>query len=292
MVVYYVEENRIKVVHITKAMKNYEKAYKDYKLGMRYVDIAKKYNTTENTVNCWKRLHFNKFAEEEQAEKERRDAEAAHYNAHHLNSMQAAELIQAAQEPKEDRRGQNSIQDSQNMQALRELVEVKRSSAPPAFKATDTGKMLNRIGQYFQQQEDNGKPYTRAGIILALGICRSTYDRYLKGEMDYLIEEHILINQIDIEACSRIQLEDGSEIPVDGAGNPLIPFSQILQKALLKLEEQAESRLYGKARPGDIFTMKQYGWTDERSPGTVNNTLVIATAEESDRALKMLYGNS
>lgn len=275
---------------MTKALKNYEKAYKDYKRGMSYEEIAKKYNATKNTVKSWKRRHFNRLAEEEQAEKERKDAEVAHYNAHHLNSTQAAELIQAAQEPKEDRRGQNSIQDSQNMQALRELVEVKRSSAPPAFKATDTGKMLNRIGQYFQQQEETGKPYTRAGIILALGICRSTYDRYLKGEMDYLIEEHLLINQIDIETCERISLDDGSEIPVDGAGNPLIPFSQILQKALLKLEEQAESRLYGKARPGDIFTMKQYGWTDERSPGTVNNTLVIASAEESDRALRMLYG--
>lgn len=277
---------------MTKALKNYEKAYKDYKRGMPYKEIAAKYNVSLDAVRSWKTRHFNRMAKEEEEAEAARCAQKAHYDAHHLNGRQAAELIQAAQEPKEDKRGKNSIQDSQNMQALRELVEVKRSSAPPAFKATDTGKMLNRIGQYFQQQEEKGKPYTRAGIILALGICRSTYDRYLKGEMDYLIEEHILVNQIDIEACSRIQLEDGSEIPVDGAGNPLIPFSQILQKALLKLEEQAESRLYGKARPGDIFTMKQYGWTDERSPGTVNNTLVIATAEESDRALKMLYGNS
>lgn len=166
---------------MTKVLKNYEKAYKDYKRGMSYEEIAKKYNTTKNTVKCWKRRHFNKFAEEEQAEKARKDAEATHYNAHHLNSMQA----------------------------LREMVEVKRSGAPPAFKATDTGKMISRISQYFNQQKENGKPCTRAGIILALGINKDTYYRYLNGEMDYLIEEHLLINHIDIEATDKIQLPDG-----------------------------------------------------------------------------------
>lgn len=276
---------------MTKALKNYEKAYKDYKRGMSYKEIAAKYNVSLDAVRSWKTRHFNRMAKEEEEAEAARCAQKAHYDAHHLNSKQAAELIQAATEPAEDGRGQNSTIDSQNRAALKELVEIKRTGAPPAYSFKDTGRMIQRIGEYFQRQQENKEPYTRAGIILALDIVKETFQRYLNGEMDYLLEEHIIANQIDTDTCNRIQLEDGSEIPVDCAGNPLIPFSLILQKALLKLEEQAESRLYGKARPGDIFTMKQYGWTDERSPGTVNNTLVIATAEESDRALKMLYGN-
>lgn len=276
---------------MTKALKTYEKAYKDYKKGTPYKEIAEKHGVSRDTVKSWKRRHWNRMAKEEKAEQERKGAEAAHYDAHHLNGERAAELIQAATESKEDKRGKNSIQDSKNMQALRDLVEVKRVSAPPAYKATDTGKMISRIAGYFQSQQEKGRPCTRAGIILALGVTKSTYYRYLNGEMDYMIEEHIIVNQIDMEDCERIQLDDGSEIPVDCAGNPLISFSAILQKAVLRLEEQAEERLYSKARPGDIFTLKQYGWTDEKSPGTVNNTLVIASAEESDRALRMLYGD-
>ncbi|NBI63169.1 hypothetical protein D3Z38_08950 [Clostridiales bacterium] len=276
---------------VTKALKTYEKAYKDYKRGMSYKEIAAKHGVSYDTVKSWKRRHWNRMAEEEKAEQERKDAEAAHYDAHHLNGERAAELIDAAAKKAEDGRGKNSTRDSENMKALRELVEVKRSGAPPAFKATDTGRMIQRIGEYFQSQQENGKPCTRAGIILALGVNKDTYYRYLSGEMDYLMEEHLLVNRIDIETADRIQLPDGQEIPVDCAKNPLIPFSEILQKAVLRLEEQAEERLYSKARPGDIFTLKQYGWTDERSPGTVNNTLVIASAEESDRALRMLYGD-
>lgn len=276
---------------MTKTLKTYEKAYKDYKRGMSYKEIAAKHGVSYDTVKSWKRRHWNRMAEEEKAEQERKGAEAAHYDAHHLNGTRAAELIQAAGEKNKLAHGENATIDSQNRKALREMVEVKRSGAPPAYGFKDTGKMVSLIGQYFQRQEEHGKPYTRAGMILALDISRETFQRYLNGEMDYLLEEHLLVNGIDLHDCERIRLEDGTEIPVDGAGNPLISFSRILQKALLRLEEQAESRLYAKARPGDIFTMKQYGWTDERSPGTVNNTLVIASAEESDRALRMLYGD-
>lgn len=276
---------------LTKALKTYEKAYKDYKRGMSYKDIADKYNVSLNAVRSWKTRHWNHMAKEEEEAKELECAQKAHYDAHHLNGRQAAEMIKAAAEPAEDGRGQNATQNSQNINAIKELVEVKKASAPPAYRATDAGKMINRIGQYFQRQAEKNKPCTRAGLILALDISRDTYRRYLNGEMDYLLEEYLLVNQIDMDSCDRIQLDDGTEIPVDCAGNPLITFSAILQKAVLKLEEQAEERLYSKARPGDIFTLKQYGWTDEKSPGTVNNTLVIASAEESDRALRMLYGD-
>lgn len=127
--------------------------------------------------------------------------------------------------------------------------------------------------------------------MLALDICKDTFRKYLNGDMDYLLEEHIVVNNIDIDNCEVVTADNGLELRVDCAGNPLIAYSDILQKALMRLEESAEERLYNKARPGDIFTMKQYGWTDEKSPGTVNNTLVIASAEDADTALQMLYGS-
>ncbi|MCB6992432.1 hypothetical protein LI177_02895 [bacterium 210820-DFI.6.37] len=261
--------------------KNYEKAYKDRQKGMSYKDIAAKYNVSINTVKSWKTKQWARIEQE------------AHKNTqkdtHSIGSKQADVIIQEAG-AKIDGRGQNAKQDSQNIKALKELVQYKKATTPPAYSFKDTGKMIQRIGEYFQRQDESELPYTRAGLILALGICRDTYNRYLRGDMDYLLEEHITINSIDMDNCDKIKLEDHTEIAIDAAGNPLISFSRILEKAALRLEEQAESRLYKSARPGDIFTMKQYGWTDERSPGTVNNTLVIATAEESDRALKMLYG--
>lgn len=39
------------------AMQTWEKAYKDYKYGMKYIDLAEKYNVSINTVKSWKVKH-------------------------------------------------------------------------------------------------------------------------------------------------------------------------------------------------------------------------------------------
>lgn len=39
---------------------NWELAYEDYKSGMKYKEIADKYNVTLNTVKSWKTRHWNK----------------------------------------------------------------------------------------------------------------------------------------------------------------------------------------------------------------------------------------
>ncbi len=39
---------------------NWELAYEDYKSGMKYKEIAEKYNVTLNTVKSWKTRHWNK----------------------------------------------------------------------------------------------------------------------------------------------------------------------------------------------------------------------------------------
>lgn len=51
-------------------MNNYELAEKDYQAGMKYKDIATKYNVTLNTVKSWKtRYKWKKEEEKESAEK-------------------------------------------------------------------------------------------------------------------------------------------------------------------------------------------------------------------------------
>ena len=270
-----------------KSLKNYEKAYKDRQKGMTYKDIAAKYSVSINTVKSWKIKQWARI-EEENAHKEQ---EKAHKDTHIISPEEAAERIKERKANFNKAGVKSAKNDSEHVKEVRQLVEVKRASAPPAFSFKDTGKMIQRISDYFLICDQNKRPYTKAGLILALNISKSTFSRYLSGEMDYMLEEHIAINNINLDTCDKVIADDtGEEIAIDVDGNPLISFSRVLQKALLRLEEQAESRLYWKGRPGDIFTMKQYGWTDEKSPNTVNNTLVIASAEESDRALKLLYG--
>ena len=264
--------------------KNYEKAYKDRKRGMSYKDIATKYHVSINTVKSWKTRQW--------AAMDAEDAHKAHKDAHTCTPAQAAEAIQSKTKEVKSDRTRKAREDSQNIKAVQELVEYKKAHRPPAYGVKDIGKMIQRISNYFIICDKEGRPYTRAGIIIALDVARSTYARYRDGELDYLLEEHIAINNIDLDTCETITLTDGSNIKVDSDGNPLISFSSVLQKALLRLEEQAEQRLYDKARPGDIFTLKQYGWTDERSPNTVNQTLVIADRDEAQAALNRLYGGA
>lgn len=264
--------------------KNYEKAYKDRKRGMSYKDIAAKYHVSINTVKSWKTRQWAAMDVE--------DAHKAHKDAHTCTPAQAAEAIQAKAERISKAGAAKAKADSDNINKMRQMVEYKKAHGPAAFGVKDIKTMIQRIGQYFQDMDAQGRPYTRAGLILALGVSKATYYRYLNSELDYLLEEHITINDIDVDNCDTISLEDGSEIPIDEWGNPLITFSSVLQKALLRLEEQAEQRLYDKARPGDIFTLKQYGWTDERSPNTVNQTLVIADRDEAQAALNRLYGGA
>ena len=58
---------------------------------------------------------------------------------------------------------------------------------------------------------------------------------------------------------------------------------------MLAVEEQTEERLYSKGRVGDIFSLKAvHGWQEDNTPQTVNQTLVIASPEEAERAIKML----
>ena len=265
-------------------MKNYEKAYKDYQKGMSYKKMADKYGVSINTVKSWKTKQWKRMEEEAHKVAQKHTRKSPTYSAEELERRRNQAVENGKSYMDEVKKT------SKHIKEMRELTEVVKAGRPPAYTFKDTGKMIQRITDYFIICDEKRKPYTRAGIIRALGINKDTYYRYLGGDFDYLLEEHIRVNDIDINECEVMIGEDGTEIRFDGGGNPLISYSEILQKALLRIEEQSEERLYFKGRPGDIFTMKQYGWADEKTAGTVNNTLVIASSEEADKALKMLYG--
>jgi hypothetical protein len=108
----------------------------------------------------------------------------------------------------------------------------------------------------------------------------------LAGDYDYKLFEYCDLHNIDINS-----IDQTTTVVTDEENNDilLITYSQALQKAMLAVEEQTEERLYSKGRVGDIFSLKAvHGWQEDNTPQTVNQTLVIASPEEAERAIKML----
>ena len=125
-------------------------------------------------------------------------------------------------------------------------------------------------------------------MILASGISRATWYEMLAGDYDYRLYQYIDTHNID--EMQKLDV-DGMEAVINSDGEVvlLICYSEILQKAMLMLEEQTEERLYKSGRVGDIFSLKAiHGWREEQSPQTVNQTLVIATEEQAREAIKLL----
>lgn len=146
--------------------------------------------------------------------------------------------------------------------------------------------------RYIEEQQEQEKPLTVSGAILAVGVDTSIWYRMRNGDFDYRLDEFLDVNGIDLD-----------EAPVDEAGLKycivdgqkvlLIEFSEVIKRYMLLLQEQAEQRLYSKGgKVTDIFTLKAlHGWQD--SPGVVNdnrtlNIDLIATPEEARFALERL----
>lgn len=150
------------------------------------------------------------------------------------------------------------------------------------------------IRDYVEDTTRQGKPLTVAGITLATGTNRDFIRKAKDGEYDYLLEEYLSLHDID-------QVEDIGGIPchvvTDDDGTvtseiALIPCSQVIEKALLLVQQQLESNCYtNKGNPaGSIFSLKaQFQWREEdNTPQHVVNQLVIADLEQAQKALQML----
>lgn len=191
---------------------------------------------------------------------------------------------------KTGRNPQNAIninkQFGEEVAAYKEAAEKIRRAKK--YKQEDLATIYKRIMDYIADKREQDKPITVSGMILASGISRATWYEMLAGDYDYKLYQYIDTHNID--EMQKLDV-DGMEAVTNSEGEVvlLICYSEILQKAMLMLEEQTEERLYKSGRVGDIFSLKAiHGWREEQSPQTVNQTLVIATEEQAREAIKLL----
>ena len=178
----------------------------------------------------------------------------------------------------------------QEIDGYKQFAEARRKNR--VFTQEQVTVFHEGIKKYFEEKSSDDEPFTISGILLELNLNETIFYRMKNGEYDYRLYEYIDINGID-EADI---MYDNENLPYVMSGEKkvlLIPFSEIVEKAYLRLQEQIEERLYEKGRVGDIFALKsKHGWNDSGdTPHTVNQTLVIATEEQARRAIECLEGN-
>lgn len=143
--------------------------------------------------------------------------------------------------------------------------------------------LIDRLQEYTEKTLADGKPLTVAGYILASGVPSSKFYDMKNGSYDHIIEE--------FKICNDLAPDTEQYITPDGEVIPLVPFSTVIEKCYLLIQEQREtacSSLRGNPA-GNIFLLKaQQGFREEESPSTVNQTLVIADSEQARRALDLL----
>lgn len=174
-----------------------------------------------------------------------------------------------------------------NQRYREEIDEYKRHAEARRnlrkFKQEGLLECWQKANEYFEVCERRKKPYTMAGMLMAIGVSQRTWGRWLSGEYDYITEEYL--QKHDLE-----EIEDIDGVPCHD-GVALISFSEFAEWVRLKIQEQLEENLYtNRGNPaGSIFSLKHnYKWREDDAPGTVNQTLVIANPEQVKKAMAML----
>lgn len=200
----------------------------------------------------------------------------------------------------------NRSNSKRNTEALREIV-TKHKQELDAYKQFAVNRANNRkysvhnIGQYLEGIDRyvadcraNNKPLTVAGFILhAFNVPSKSYYELKAGDKDHYIEEYIQTNNIDVDALPII---DGIPTYTDDNGEiiPLIPFSHLIEKCELLIQEQRETACSSlKGNPaGNIFLLKaQQGFEDQpQEPKELHQNLIIADGERAKDIIKLLNG--
>lgn len=138
---------------------------------------------------------------------------------------------------------------------------------------------IERLSGYIEKVTTENRPPTIAGMALAMGISTDTFYRMKNGELDYVIEEYKICHDLPETATTGVN------------GEPLIYYSDIVQKGFDILQDRLESNCYQLKgnQVGSIFGLKaRFGWQDDTGPGTTNNNLIIADKEKATALLNML----
>ena len=163
---------------------------------------------------------------------------------------------------------------SKEIQRYREYAEARKNSR--MYTQESMSEYMDKANQYFNEQDKHGKPYTVAGLLLALDINKHSWSRISNGEFDYQLEEFI---------------EQNPELSTVDSGIPLIAWSDFAEKCSLKIQAQREEKCSSlRGNPaGNIFLLKaQNGFREDDSPNHVTQNLVICDAEQAKKAMELL----
>lgn len=161
---------------------------------------------------------------------------------------------------------------SEEIQRYKDYAKARREAR--VFTQESLSEYMQKASDYFVGQDEKGKPYTVAGLLLALDIDRQSWSRIGNGEMDYQLQEYI-----DIYGESET------------TETPLIAWSEFYEKCSLTIQAQREencSSLRGNPA-GNIFLLKaQNGFREDDTPSHVTQNLVICDGEQARKALELL----
>ena len=174
---------------------------------------------------------------------------------------------------------------SEDITRYKEIAEKVRKSRK--WKQEDLAGIYDRLNTHISEANED-EPLTIAGMMLAAGMMKEDWYAAVNGEYDYRLYEYIELH--DINTADALINSDGfPHITTENGDILLIPYSSVMQKAILMKEAADERRLLKKGRVADIFNMKAlHNWQEETSPHTVNQTLVIASPEQAQDAIKLL----
>lgn len=156
---------------------------------------------------------------------------------------------------------------SEEIQRYKDYAKARREAR--VFTQESLSEYMQKASDYFVGQDEKGKPYTVAGLLLALDIDKHSWSRISNGEFDYQLEEALDNNQ----------------------ETPLIAWSNFAEKCSLTIQAQREencSSLRGNPA-GNIFLLKaQNGFREDDTPSHVTQNLVICDGEQARKALELL----
>ena len=177
---------------------------------------------------------------------------------------------------------------SEELDGYRAFAEKRRNNR--VYKQEQLTGYVEKLKLYVEEKSKANKPFTVAGVLLALGLNSMTWSRFRDGEYDFLLEEYLQLNNITDNEI--LYDEDGLPFVLDNNRKvTLIPYSVLYEKTMLMIQEEREEKCSSlRGNPaGNIFLLKaQMGFKEEEAPQTLNQTLVIADRDKALEALKLL----
>lgn len=189
-------------------------------------------------------------------------------------------------------KGLAAISKQQALDYERYREQAEKMRAKRKYTQEQVFTVYERLCDYIRKQEEEERPFTIAGMIRAAGVSKATWYEMLGGNYDTQLYAYMDLHNIPLDVLNTCSDEIPVIIDEQGEQNvkvALITWSEMLQKAVLRVEEQTEERLYAKGRVGEIFALKAlHNWKEEAPPQTVNQTLVIASEEQARKAINLL----